>query len=123
MSQVKPRPLPAFPKHPETHEDARQRAGSRRGSVLSRVSENKRDWRALYVPWLAFLMLIDPFCRRCRAKGPTRLDWNLATEGHHPYGQQGALILCVLPFCRECHDEVENNKTQARKDGWIRYRR
>jgi hypothetical protein len=108
---------------PRRAQEPRQRRAAGQRGVLSRVSDIKRDWRALYVPWLVFLIALNPYCRRCEflQQHGNRNGRNLATEGHHPFGQQGALILAVLPFCRSCHTEVENNKKQARKDGWIRY--
>lgn len=75
-------------------------------------SDEKERWHALYIPFLAFLIRLDPLCRCCRIRP--------ATEGHHPFGQLGALILCVFPFCRTCHNEKHGNPIDARAEGWIR---
>lgn len=129
MSMVKPRPMPSMEARASAQEPRQQRAAAR-SSALRRVGEGKRAWQLLYGPWLAFLIMLDPICRRCRwlAESTARrgepirkISFNLATEGHHPFGQLGALILVVLPFCRGCHDDVHHkHPKQARKDGWIR---
>jgi hypothetical protein len=112
MSMIKPRPMPPFPKPPR--EKKERKPWVRRGRPLRRISKKKLDWRKLYLLALAFLIRLDPLCRRCRRRR--------ATEGHHPWGQIGALILLFWPFCRQCHDEVENNKKKARAEGWILYK-
>jgi hypothetical protein len=77
------------------------------------ISPQKAYLRGIYLDCLRFLISLDPLCRRCRRRR--------ATEGHHPFGQIGMLILIFFPFCRACHREVEDNKRQAREDGWILY--
>lgn len=79
---------------------------------LARISEAKEQLRDIYLALLAIAIKWNPFCRRCKKRK--------ATEGHHPWGQIGILILLFEPFCRTCHNEVHNNANQARADGWIR---
>jgi hypothetical protein len=124
MSMIKPRPMPPFPKVTIQPRNRRDRELAKQAtrflnwklqrSPIRKVSKKKLAWRKLYLLGLAFLMRVDPLCRRCRRRR--------ATEGHHPFGQIGALILIFWPFCRQCHDEVENNKKKARAEGWILYK-
>jgi len=81
---------------------------------LRRVSPEKAKWRVLYYLALYFLIRLDPLCRVCREAR--------AIEGHHPYGQIGALILIFIPICRPCHDMIENHKRIARDVGLILYK-
>jgi hypothetical protein len=79
--------------------------------TIKKRSAKKAKWHALYILALRFLMSLDPLCRRCRRRR--------ATEGHHPFGQVGALILIFWPFCRTCHDAVHEHSNQAREEGWL----
>jgi hypothetical protein len=103
MSMVKPRPMPPFPKPAKAAKKPRR--------WLRHRSAKKRCWHEIYVIAAAFLMRLDPICRRCRRRR--------AIEGHHPFGQAGALILIFWPFCRVCHDEVHFHPNKAREDGWL----
>lgn len=132
-STIKPGPMPAKLTKPpkrgtpawmkKKREGQRQRWGQARENktrtILRRtrlkpISKAKAELRALYLLALAFLIRIDPWCRRCRR--------GHATEGHHPWGQIGYLILLFWPFCRACHMEVESNKNKAREEGWLLYK-
>lgn len=103
MSMIRPGPMP--PKLTKSAKKPRRR--------LRQVSDKKAYWRRLYFAALAFLVRLDPFCRKCRV--------SLAQEGHHPFGQIGALILIFWPMCRSCHEEIENHKKRSREEGWILY--
>jgi hypothetical protein len=107
MSMIKPRPMPPFVKR-----SAPKTERKRRG--LKQRSTAKAAWHRIYVAVLRAVLSVHPLCVRCGKRK--------ATEGHHPFGQIGALILLFWPFCRPCHNEVENNKKQARADGWILYK-
>lgn len=78
---------------------------------LKMQSEKKSKWNKLYYLGLRFLISLDPLCRRCRSRR--------ASEGHHPFGQIGALILLFWPFCRTCHVEVHDHPNTAREEGWL----
>ena len=107
MSMIRPRPLPPFPTEPRV-----ERVKVRRR--IRRVSTEKRRWQALYSLALRFLVALNPRCRVCAS--------SMATEGHHYFGQIGALILLFIPVCNRCHRVIEDNKKQARLDGWILYK-
>lgn len=105
MSQIKPGPMPQFPRPSLTP--------PKLPTGLKRISEAKEQLREIYLALLKIEIKWNPYCRRCKKR--------MATEGHHPFGQIGILILIFFPFCRPCHDEVHhNNPNQARADGWIR---
>jgi hypothetical protein len=112
MSMIKPRPMPPFPKPSGSFQ--KRHKGLRRGKPMRKRSVAKTLRHHVYVAALVFLIYCDPLCRRCRRRR--------ATEGHHPWGQLGAKIFIFWPFCRQCHDEVENNKKKARAEGWILYK-
>lgn len=112
MSMIQPRPMPPFPKEVPDRRRKFWRQPMRRARLKQR-SAKKSHWQGLYILALKFLIRLDPLCRRCRRRH--------ATEGHHPWGQIGALILLFFPICRICHEEVEGNKRQARAEGWILY--
>lgn len=80
---------------------------------LKQMSTTKAWFHSRYVAALKFLISLDPLCRRCRERP--------ATEGHHPLRQRGWLIFFFWPFCRACHNEVEDDKKTARTEGWILY--
>lgn len=105
---IQPQPMPPFPKRNLGRELGLGRKG------LRKRSPDKARWHRIYIAVLKAVLRVHPLCVRC-GKRP-------ATEGHHPFGQIGALILLFWPFCRPCHDEVENNKRQARAEGWILYK-
>lgn len=104
MSQIQPTPN-VFPKP-----SLKPPRSLPRG--LARISEAKDQLREIYLALLKIEIGFNPFCRRCKR--------NKATEGHHPFGQLGILILIFFPFCRRCHDDVHQHADQARVDGWIR---
>jgi hypothetical protein len=81
---------------------------------LARVSPQKSAWHKKYITALKKAIAADPKCRRCRNRS--------ASQGHHPEGQMGAKIMIFSPFCVDCHRDVEDNKNQSRKDGWITYK-
>lgn len=114
MSMVRPRPMPPFPKPAKPESRKRTGFSISRRQGLRQVSVKKAHWRKLYLGGLRFLVALDPLCRRCQRRR--------AIEGHHPWGQLGALILLFFPICRTCHDEIENNKKKARAEGWILYK-
>lgn len=105
--------MPPFPKPAREPRRKFWRAPMRRARLKMR-SEKKDNWHMLYIFGLKFLIRLDPLCRKCRRRP--------ATEGHHPFGQGGALILLVFPLCRTCHVAVEDNKNQSRQEGWILYK-
>lgn len=105
--------MPPFPKPAREPRRKFWRAPMRRARLKMR-SEKKDNWHALYIAGLRFLVRLDPLCRKCRRRP--------ATEGHHPFGQGGALILLFFPLCRTCHVAVEDNKNQSRQEGWILYK-
>lgn len=107
---IKPRPMPPFP----AEKVPRWKLGQVRRTRLRQRSAEKAGWQRIYVAVLKAVLSVHPLCVRCMKR--------LATEGHHPFGRSGALILLFWPFCRTCHDEVEGNKKQARAEGWILYK-
>lgn len=111
MSMVKPRPLPPFPKLPREPKVKEFHWIKLRRRRLKRRSAAKMIWNDLYLLALKFLIGLDAICRRCRKR--------LATEGHHPLGQIGALILIFWPICRRCHDQIHDFPNEAREDGWL----
>jgi hypothetical protein len=83
-------------------------------SPLKKRSPAKAKLHALYVAGLVFLLSLNPICRICEERK--------ATEGHHPWGQRGWLILLFWPICRICHDWIEDHKNKARGLGLILYK-
>jgi hypothetical protein len=108
MSAVKPRPMPPFPMPGRVQN--RHYCRLRRTRLKYR-SERKASWHALYVAGLKFLLKLDPMCRRCRER--------LATQGHHPFWQSGALILLFWPLCSFCHSAIHASPNKAREEGCL----
>lgn len=82
-----------------------------RRKPLRKRSVAKAIWHSLYVAGLIYLLSRDSRCRRCWKRK--------AIEGHHPFGQFGALIMIFWPICRVCHDEIHANHNKARAEGWL----
>lgn len=88
---------------------------------MRRVSGKRDVWLGKYK---AILEAYTPTeCARCPRKG---LGWSHMGgdfEPHHPYRRFTEWrMCCILPLCHDCHtgpEGVEDNTTQARKDGWI----
>lgn len=105
MSMIKPRPMPPFPATPTAPTKFRR--------PMKQRSADKARWERIYLAVLRAVLGVHPMCVRCGER--------TATEGHHPFGRIGALILLFWPFCRPCHDHVETHKKESRADGWILY--
>lgn len=86
---------------------------------LQPQSANKRQWRYKYHADQSRRRNAQvkahgqTFCQRCGEFG--------AVEGHHPDGQNGALILHYFLIDRKCHDWIHlTNPNAAREEGWLR---
>jgi len=86
-----------------------------RKTRLSPVSKARAAGLAVYRALRAFLTPHYTCCARC--------EQNAWEDLHHPYkrgkGRKLWKLLCVMPVCRRCHDEIHSNENQAREDGWL----
>ena len=59
-------------------------------------------------------------CARCGATGQGWQSNGGNFEPHHPYRRSERWrILCFIPLCSGCHEEVEAASKKSRDDGWI----
>lgn len=78
------------------------------------MSDRKRAEMDTYAK-IRDLVMADATCARCRQR-PAR-------DPHHPYGRGSGKnlwrLLCFIPVCRRCHDEIHQYPNKARLDGWL----
>ena len=59
-------------------------------------------------------------CARCGQGGRGWTSEGGDFEPHHPYRRaERWRMLCFIPLCPGCHEEVEHASGAAREDGWI----
>lgn len=82
---------------------------------IKRVSTKQAKRLANYSVTKAIYMASHPNCERCGAR---------SEHLHHKMGRGIYLdnpnFYCAL--CANCHQWAEDNKNQARQDGWILYK-
>lgn len=81
---------------------------------IRHASTKRAKELAQYRKCRELFLQVNPFCQAC---------WtSKATDIHHRFGRVGKLLNYTplwMGVCRQCHDWIGSNPTQARINGWV----